>query len=264
LPEADAARDLAMLIEAAHAAGDIARKHWRADPETWDKADGAGPVTEADLEVDRMLHAELLAARPDYGWLSEETTDTPDRLAARRVFVIDPIDGTRAFIAGQRTFAHALSVVENGRPIAGVVYLPLRDKLYAAAAGSGATLNGVPVAVSAREDPVGATMLAARTNFAPEHWGGQAPALERHFRTSLAYRIALVAEGRFDAMLTLRNAWEWDIAAGCLIAAEAGATVTDRRGAPLVFNSPRAQTAGTLVAGAPLHARLHAALTPAD
>lgn len=262
MPEADAGRDLALLIEAAKAAGEIAARYWRADPETWDKGDGAGPVTEADLAIDRMLHDELRAARPEYGWLSEETADTPERLETDRVFIVDPIDGTRAFIEGQRTFAHALTVVEQGRPVAGVVYLPQRDKLYAAARGLGATLNGRPLMVSPRAEMPGASMLAARPNFAPQHWGGVAPPLERHFRTSLAYRISLVAEGRFDAMLTLRDAWEWDIAAGCLIAAEAGAVSTDRHGLPLVFNSPGAKTPGTLVANPRLHAELAKALTP--
>ncbi|MDJ0858581.1 MAG: 3'(2'),5'-bisphosphate nucleotidase CysQ [Dinoroseobacter sp.] len=261
MPEADAARDLALLTDAALAAAEIAEKHWRASPEIWDKDDGAGPVTEADLEIDRMLHAELLAARPDYGWLSEETADTPDRLDASRVFIVDPIDGTRAFIDGQRTFAHALTVVEDGQPVAGVVYLPLREKLYAAALGQGATLNGQPLAVSPRTDMSGASMLAARPNFAPEHWGGTAPQLERHFRTSLAYRISLVAEGRFDSMLTIRDAWEWDIAAGCLIAAEAGAQVSDRLGRALAFNNPGAKTAGTLVANPTLHKQLTRALS---
>ncbi|MEM9395128.1 MAG: 3'(2'),5'-bisphosphate nucleotidase CysQ [Pseudomonadota bacterium] len=262
MPEADAGADLALLIEAAKAAGTIAARHWRASPQTWDKGGDAGPVTEADLAIDRMLHAELLSARPDYGWLSEETADTPDRLHAERVFIVDPIDGTRAFIEGQRTFAHALTVVERGEPVAGVVYLPERDKLYAAARGLGATLNGRALQASPRSGMSGASMLASRPNFAPEHWGGVMPPLERHFRTSLAYRISLVAEGRFDAMLTLRDAWEWDIAAGCLIAEEAGALATDRHAVPLVFNSPGAKTPGTLVANPRLHGELAKALTP--
>jgi myo-inositol-1(or 4)-monophosphatase len=255
------APDLALLVDAARAAGEIAERHWGQDPRTWDKPGGAGPVTEADLEVDRMLHAELLAARPDYGWLSEETADTPDRLARDRVFVVDPIDGTRSFMAGQRTFAHALAVVENGVPVAGVVYLPLRDKLYTAALGAGAFLNGTRVRVSRRTEVAGATVLAARPNFEPHHWGGATPDLERHFRSSLAYRLALAGEGRFDAMMTLRNSWEWDIAAGCLIVTEAGGRVTDRHGAALRFNNPSAQTLGVLAANPELHAGLSARLT---
>jgi myo-inositol-1(or 4)-monophosphatase len=255
-------RDLALLIDAAQEAGRIAERFWSQSPETWDKPDGAGPVTEADLAVDRMLHAELLAARPEYGWLSEETADTPDRLTRDRVFVVDPIDGTRSFMAGHRTFAHALSVVEHGQVVAGVVYLPLRDKLYSAARGAGATLNGAPLTVSDRTAPEGATVLAARPNFDPVHWGGTAPGLDRHFRSSLAYRLALTAEGRFDAMLTLRDSWEWDIAAGCLIVTEAGGQTTDRDGAPLTFNSPQAHTPGVLAANPRLHAALRAGLTP--
>lgn len=254
--------DLALLIDAAREAGRIAERYWGQSPETWEKPDGAGPVTEADLAVDRMLHAELLGARPDYGWLSEETADTPERLSRTRVFVVDPIDGTRSFMAGHRTFAHALSVVENGRVVAGVVYLPLRDKLYAAALGEGATLNDAPLTVSGRETTNGASVLASRPNFDPVHWGGTAPAMSRHFRSSLAYRLALTGEGRFDAMLTLRASWEWDIAAGCLIVTEAGGTATDRNGAPLTFNSPQAQTPGVLAANPRLHGALRNDLTP--
>lgn len=254
--------DLALLIDAAREAGRIAERYWGQSPDTWEKPDGAGPVTEADLAVDRMLHAELLDARPDYGWLSEETADTPDRLSRNRVFVVDPIDGTRSFMAGHRTFAHALSVVENGRVIAGVVYLPLRDKLYAAALGEGATMNEAPLRVSGRETATGASVLAAKPNFDPVHWGGTAPEMTRHFRSSLAYRLALTGEGRFDAMLTLRASWEWDIAAGCLIVTEAGGTATDRNGAPLTFNSPQAQTPGVLAANPRLHGALRDGLTP--
>lgn len=252
--------DLALLIDAAHAAGAIAERHWQKDPETWEKPGGAGPVTEADIEVDRMLRHELLAARPDYGWLSEETADTPERLSRDRVFVVDPIDGTRSFMAGHRTFAHALAVVEKGQVVAGVVYLPLRDKLYAATRGEGATLNGAPLTVSDQGAVEGASMLAAKPNFDPQHWRGVAPPLSRHFRSSLAYRLALTGEGRFDAMLTLRDSWEWDIAAGCLIAAEAGAQVTDSLGAPLLFNSERGLTPGVLAANPVLHAGLRARL----
>ena len=102
-----ASEDLQLLIDAARASGDIARKHFKASPEVWDKAGNAGPVTEADLAIDRMLKTDLLAARATYGWLSEETEDSDARLSHDRVFIIDPIDGTRAFIAGETGFSHA-------------------------------------------------------------------------------------------------------------------------------------------------------------
>lgn len=245
--------DLALLIEAAEAAGRIARRHWRAAPRQWEKAGGAGPVTEADLAIDRMLRERLLAARPGYGWLSEETEDDTARLSADRVFVMDPIDGTRAFIAGETGFAHALAVVAGGQAMAGVVYLPAAGKLYAAERGKGATLNGAPIRTGTREVLAGATVLAAGHALAPANWPKGAPAVERHFRTSLACRLCLVAEGRFDATLTFRPAWEWDVAAGALIAEEAGAVATGARGEPLAFNGDPPLVPGLLVAPPLLH-----------
>ncbi|MFT6912913.1 MAG: myo-inositol-1(or 4)-monophosphatase [Paracoccaceae bacterium] len=246
--------DLALLIDAAQAAARIATPFWKSDHQVWQKADDAGPVTEADLAVDAMLRETLMAARPDYGWLSEETQDTPERLGRSRVFVVDPIDGTRAFTAGEHNWAHSLAIVENGTPIAGVVLLPIREKLYTAARDQGAFLNGQPIRASTRQQLEGADVLAARVTFEPQHWADAPPQVTRHIRSSLAYRLSLVAEGRFDAMLTLRDSWEWDIAAGCLLATEAGATVSDRFGATLRFNSPKALTKGTLCAAPGVHA----------
>lgn len=249
------ASDLALLEEAAREAGEIARGFWREDPQVWDKG-GDDPVSEADFAVDRHLHDRLLGARPGYGWVSEETEDDPVRLTAERVFIVDPIDGTRSFVAGERTWAHSLAVAENGRVTAACVYLPVRDKLYLAALGQGATLNSAAISASSQAGVDGATVLSPKVSFRDEFWKDGPPPVERHFRPSLAYRMALIGEGRFDAMLTLRPAWEWDIAAGALIATEAGAKVTDRHGAALAFNSPARQTAGVLAAGAALHAGL--------
>ncbi len=252
--------DLALLLDAALAAGEIARKHFGNGPETWDKGCGQGPVTEADLEIDAMLRTDLLAARPGYGWLSEETPDGPERLARDAVFIVDPIDGTRAFIDGSRDFSHSLAVVRGGLPTAAVVHLPMRDLTYAAAAGRGATLNGAPIAPTGRDALEGATVLGAKSNFADVHWTGGCPPVTRHFRSSLAYRLALVAEGRFDAMITLRPAWEWDIAAGALLVSEARGHVADRAGRPLRFNAPHPMLdgviAGSLAVAQGLLARL--------
>ncbi len=238
--------DLDLLVNAARAGGEIAMRFWRKDPQVWDKGDGAGPVTEADFAVDTMLRESLRAARPDYGWLSEETEDSADRLSHARVFVIDPIDGTRAFVAGETPFALSLAVVTDGVPTAAAVFLPAKDKLYAAALGEGATMNGVPLAVAG---PGAETrLLATKPNFDPKHWPGGLPEASRHFRPSLAYRLALVAEGAFDGMLTLRDAWEWDIAAGALLVTEAGGATSDAFGGPLRFNNSHPQTAGVIAA----------------
>ncbi|GGD19947.1 inositol monophosphatase family protein [Sinisalibacter lacisalsi] len=241
--------DLALLIEAAQAAGEIARRYFRQGPRIWDKP-GAGPVTEADIAVNDMLAERLRGARPGYGWLSEETPDTPERLDAARAFVIDPLDGTRAFIEGDHNWAHSLAVVDNGEAVAAVVYLPMADKLYAAAKGHGATLNGARITVATGDTLDGATVLVTRSNLEPWFWrGAEVPRVNRQFRSSLAYRMSLVAEGRFDAMLTLRPTWEWDVAAGALIVTEAGGRVTDRQGAQPRFNAPMPQVDGVIAAG---------------
>ncbi len=249
--------DLMLLIAAAHASGDIARKFWQKSPQTWDKDAGAGPVTEADLAIDRMLHSDLRSARPDYGWLSEETEDDDARLSHDHVFIIDPIDGTRAFIEGSKTFAHSLAIAHKGQVTAAVVFLPMLDKLYVATNTMPASLNGHPIGPNAPKPDQSPTVLATRCNFKPERWKTGTPPFDRHFRSSLAYRLCLVAEGRFDAMLTLRATWEWDVAAGALIAKRAGATVTDTQGARPAFNNPHPQLDGMIAAGPALHKTIH-------
>ena len=254
------ARDLPLLIDAARAAGVLACGYAGPTARRWDKADDAGPVTEADLAVNDLLEAQLRGARGDYGWLSEESADDPGRLNADRTFIVDPIDGTRSFIEGSRAWAHALAVVERGAVTAAVVYLPMMDKLYAAALGQGATLNGVPIRASAQTGADGATLLAARPMMDAQHWRGPVPAFQRAHRPSLAYRLSLVAEGRFDAMLTLRRTWEWDVAAGDLILREAGAATSDRRGGILRFNNAVPQVDGMVAANPVLHGILTEAL----
>ena len=223
-----------------------------------EKPGGHGPVSEADLAVDRQLRAALTGARPDYGWLSEESEDSPARLAASRVFIVDPIDGTRAFLAGERAWALSLAVVEAGRVVAGVVHMPALARTYAAALGAGATCNGAPISPSDRPDPKAARVLAAGSALDPAFWPGGVPPVERHFRPSLAYRLCLVAEGRFDAAFSFRDTWEWDVAAGDLVAREAGAVVTTRDGVAPAYNRPTPLLPGILVAGPALHATLAA------
>jgi myo-inositol-1(or 4)-monophosphatase len=255
LPEAEAA-DLALLIEAARAGGAVALELWRKPLRQWEKPGDEGPVTEADLAVNAALAAHLRAARPGYGWLSEEDADDGSRHAAEATFVVDPIDGTRAFAAGQDAFAIALAVLRGGAVAAGVVYLPARDTLYAATASGPATRNGEPIAASATTNPEGARILTSASALSPAHWAGPVPAVKRAFRPSLAWRLCLVAEGRHDAALALRDIWEWDVAAGALIAARAGATVSDRHGRPPRWNAPVPKVPGLLAAPPALHGAL--------
>lgn len=257
------ARDLALLTDAAREAGRIALRFWRNSPQVWDKGGEHGPVTEADLAVNDMLKARLLAARPGYGWLSEETPDSADRLAVDTVFIVDPIDGTRAFVAGEETWAHSLAVAHAGKVTAGVVFLPALDRIYTASEASAPLRDGQPIAASTRDVLEGANILTTKPNLAAEKWPGGVPDITRSFRASLAYRLCLAAEGRFDGMLTLRDAWEWDIAAGSLIAGRAGAVVTDRKGQGLRFNTPTALAEGVLALPPKLHAEAVARLTAA-
>ncbi|WP_128254931.1 3'(2'),5'-bisphosphate nucleotidase CysQ [Falsirhodobacter deserti] len=253
--------DLDLLIEAAREGGSIALRYWKRDPRVWEKPGDLGPVTEADLAVNDALEQKLRQARPDYGWLSEESADDAARLTAERVFIVDPIDGTRAFMAGEDTFAISLAVAERGAVVAAAVYLPALDRLYAAD-GVAALRDGKRIRASTRKGIEGASLLTTRPNLMPEHWPGGVPQLRRSFRSSIAFRMCLVAEGRHDGMLSLRDSFEWDIAAGDLIARRAGASVSDRRGAGLVFNQPRPLAAGVLAAAPGLHDALLRRLSP--
>lgn len=257
------AHDLSLLVEAAREAGKIATGFVGRTARRWDKPGDAGPVTEADLAVNAMLHAKLRAARPDYGWLSEESEDDPDRLARKDVFIIDPIDGTRSFVEGSKTWAHALAVAREGVVTAAVVYLPMLDKLYAAARDHGTTLNDAPVAVSPTIYLTDASILTTKPAMRPENWQGRVPQFTRAYRPSLAYRLGLVAEGRYDGMLTLRKSWEWDIAAGALLVTEAGGACTDRTGADLRFNNRNPQLNGVIAASPALQLQIVADLSPA-
>lgn len=249
------AHDLALLTEAARSAGEIALKFWQNTPQVWDKAD-ASPVTEADLAVNDMLHARLRGARPGYGWLSEETPDDSARLNYEYVFIIDPIDGTRAFIAGEKHFSHSLAISRNGKITAAVVFVPALDQLYAACADGPATLNGTPIFASHKALDDRPNILMSKATLGPDHWIGSPPDVQRSFRASVAYRLALVADGSFDAMLSFRPSWEWDIAAGSLIAERAGAKLCDAQGKTLQFNTEAAKSNGIFAGSSALFADL--------
>ncbi|WP_415919219.1 3'(2'),5'-bisphosphate nucleotidase CysQ [Tateyamaria sp. SN6-1] len=256
------ARDLPLLIHAARIAGRVATSFAGPTAARWDKDAGAGPVTEADLAVDHYLRTSLLAARPGYGWLSEETEDSAARLDRETVFIVDPIDGTRSFVEGARTWAISIAVAHQGAVTAAAIFLPLRGLLYAAGRDLGATLNGAPISVAGPRDPM--HVLAARPVVDAKYWPGGVPDFERHYRPSLAYRLALIGSGKFDAMVTLRATWEWDIAAGALIVSEAGGRITDRTGAALRFNNAAPHLDGVLAAEPTAHARLLRGLTDGD
>ena len=255
------ATDFALLEDAARAAGEAALRYWRRNPDVRDKGDGQGPVSEADLAANAVLEERLRGARPGYAWLSEESPDHPASRASGPVWIVDPIDGTRAFLKGEDDWAVSVALAVDGVAVAGVVHLPAKGITYAASKSAGAARNGAAIrATDAPADPP--TVLTTKANLKPEKWPNGLPAIRRKFRPSLAQRLCLVAEGRYDAMLTLRDSWYWDIAAGALIAAEAGAMATDRNGAALGFAAQVPQTAGCVVGPAVLHGTLIPVASP--
>ncbi|MBY0565321.1 MAG: hypothetical protein K2P58_14215 [Hyphomonadaceae bacterium] len=251
-----AASDLALLADVVREAGALARALSALPLEIQSKGP-LGPVTNVDHAVDALLAEKLLAARPDYGWLSEET---PDEFARRetksRVFVIDPIDGTAAMIAKIPQWVVSVGIVENGRAFAGAVYNPMTDEFFLGAAGEGATLNRRPMRASTRANLEGARMIGLKSRFADGKWPTPWPKLEIIERQSIAYRLALVAGGFGDATVLFGFKNEWDIAAGAALVEAAGGRVSDPWGEPLAFNQAVPRAPGVVAAGADVHALL--------
>lgn len=233
----DAEADLQLIAEAARAAGELAVR-LRAQGLKVDYKEGDSPVSNADLAADQLLTEILRAARPDYGWLSEETADNPDRLAHRRLFVVDPIDGTRAFMKDRPWWAVSIAVVEGARPTTGVVFAPDVAETYTAVAGRGAWLNGEAIAASDTAEIEGAGMVGDIRMFQHPAWPTPWPPMRVESRNSTAYRMCLVASGAFDAALALVRKHDWDLAAADLIASEAGAFVGDHQGKGFTYNRP--------------------------
>jgi len=254
-----ASSDLALVEHAVREAGAIARGYFGGRYKTWDKGKGQ-PVTDADVAVDRFLHETLRAARPDYGWLSEETEDDPARLAAEYTFVVDPIDGTIAFLKGRPHFAISVAIVRQNRPVTACVYNPVTEEFFAAAKGQGAKLGGTAIHVSDRRNLEGCRLLAAKDMLIHPAWSKPPltpwPAMHIESRNSIAYRMALVAAGAFDAAIALSAKRDWDMAAADLIVHEAGGVVTDHTGAMLFCNRAETLQPSFICAGPYLHARL--------
>ena len=228
-------------------AGAFAISRWSTGFTTEYKSDGS-PVCAVDLEVDRFLHARLTALMPDAGWLSEETADDARRLDHARVWVVDPIDGTRDYVRGREGWAISIALVEEGRPVIGVLDAPARHESWRAEAGEGAWRNGAPIRAAARDALIGARVPA--------------DALAKRDRdtfvavakpNSIALRMAMVAAGEADLVATLRWGAEWDIAAAALIASEAGATVSDALGERFVFNKRDPKAFGVLASASGIH-----------
>ena len=245
IDETELHAELELLRSAAAEAGRIAMSYFRQSPEVWFKG-GNSPVSEADYAADHYLRETLMAARPDYGWLSEETADNLDRLGARRTFVVDPIDGTRGFVEGRTAWCVSVAVVENGRSLAGVLECPARNETYWAVAGGGAFLNGAPLKVHEAGERLRIAGPEPMIDKIPEEWQER---LDREaYIPSLAYRVAMIASGVLDATFVKPNAHDWDIAAAELILTEAGGKLLDKEGRQPAF-AGRDIVHGALMAG---------------
>lgn len=246
-------QDLALLKDVAREAGQLALDMMREGSRAWDKSPG-NPVTEADLAVNDLIAARLRGARPEYGWLSEETKDNPADRSQHHVWVVDPIDGTKAFVKGDTGFCVAIARLDAGHAAAGVVYNPNFDELLHARAGGGAFLNDRPIRVTQYAGldcrMVGQPDVFARADAATRWPGVQ---LIGPMPNAVAWRLALVAAGRWDAAVALNPKNDWDLAAAVLLVREAGGVATDRNGDPLVFNRPSVVHPGVVAAGAALH-----------
>jgi myo-inositol-1(or 4)-monophosphatase len=255
VPAPDLLADLELMRGAVADAAAVARRIYEEGFETWRK-EGQQPVTEVDMAVNAHLEKHLRQARPNYGWLSEETKDDRSRFACRRVWVIDPIDGTRALMKGKPHFVISVALLDDSAPVLGILHNPVTQEHYEAVTGSGATLNGQPIHVTDCQTLDSARLQMYSDFVASKRWKVPFPRVETGMVNSIAYRLALVAAGQYDGVLTIRHKNDWDLAAAALVVTEAGGRVTDRTGQPFTFNGPDTSHNG-VIAGCPaLHAQI--------
>jgi myo-inositol-1(or 4)-monophosphatase len=246
------ARDSALLIDTVREAGALALSLFRTDVRNWTK-EGSSPVSDADLATNDLIRSRLQAATPDYGWLSEESVDDETRLGRSLVWIIDPIDGTRGYLAGREDWCVSAALVENGSPLIGAVFAPATKEFMFAARGQGASLNGKALAAS------------TGINLEPARIAGPKPLVNRlglpagelYPRIgSLALRLCRVADRSLDAAFAAGHSHDWDLAAADLIVHEAGGRMTSLSGDAIVYNRPDATHGMLVAAGRDRHARI--------
>lgn len=256
MPDADfhVSVHAALLSETVREAGTLALKMFRTDLKTWTKG-VSSPVSEADIAVNDLIEGRLRTATPDYGWLSEESTQDPFRLDKTHIWVVDPIDGTRAYLAGHEDWSVSIALVSGGSPVLGAVFAPVTGELYFAARGAGTTLNGSAVQAS-----TGDTVDRARIA-GPKALIGQLQQIGENMTVhprigSLALRLCRVADGQLDIACAGGHSQDWDLAAANLIVQEAGGEMTEINGDRLVFNRSDITHGLLLAAGRERHRRL--------
>jgi myo-inositol-1(or 4)-monophosphatase len=249
------ARAAVQLDAAVRDAGSLALSMFGKPIKQWTKGPSSSPVCEADVAVDALLHARLAGGDNGFAWLSEESADDAARLAARYVWVVDPIDGTRAYIAGQADWAISAALIENGRPIAACLYAPALDEFFAARAGTGSTLNGGAIAATRGADLHGIRVAGPQKLL--ERLSSIMPPFTKLPRGhSLALRLVRVAQGACDAAFAGGNSHDWDLAAADLLVHEAGGALTPLMGGTIAYNRPVPRHGMLIAAGRDRHAAL--------
>lgn len=247
----DAASLQAAIEATVREAGTLAVQALETTPKSWSKH-GGSPVSEADIAVDNFLRERLRELAPDCGWLSEETEDDRTRLNSSRVWVVDPIDGTRAFLAGRHDWSISVAMVEDGRPVIAAIFAPMQEALYAATADTPTTLNGVAVTANPSANFTG--IKAAGPIFMLEQLAKHAPDLVMEPKVfSLALRVARVAAGTLDLAFASRNSHDWDLAAADLLVHQAGGALTTFVGETPIYNRSDPSHRALVAAGRPRH-----------
>jgi myo-inositol-1(or 4)-monophosphatase len=248
------AHDAALLTEAVREAGALAQSLFRTELKNWTKG-ASSPVSEADIAVNDLLEARLRAATPDYGWLSEESVDDDARLGKRLVWIVDPIDGTRAYLAHREDWCVSVALVEDASPILAAVYAPVSGEFFFAARGQGATLNDLPLRATAGSEldfarMAGPKPLVQRLSASPDD-------ITLHPRIgSLALRLCRVADGSLDAAFAGGQSRDWDLAAANLIVQQAGGRMTALSGDAIEYNRREVVHGILVAAGQDRHARI--------
>ena len=246
MPASELLRDRDRLAIAVQEAGAVAKKFFGGPLKQWTKGQGDSPVTEADIAANELLHGHLVEAGD--GWLSEESENDPTRLAARRVWVVDPIDGTRAFIAGREDWSVSVALVVDGRPVVAALFAPVTDELFLSTAGGGATRNGVPIQASSGSSLEGARVGGPKRMMERIALNGSGIALMPRIH-SLALRLARVAHAELDAAVAGGNGHDWDLAAADLLVHEAGGVLAPVGGGSVIYNRPVPRHGILLAAG---------------
>jgi len=247
-------RDADLLTDAVREAGALALSLFRTELKSWTKG-ASSPVSEADIRVNDLIEKKLRSATPDYGWLSEESADDEMRLGKRRVWIVDPIDGTRGYLAGREDWCVSVALVEDTRPLLAAVFAPASDEFFFAMRGQGAARNDVPVHATPGTELdfsriAGPKPLVQRLSRSPDE-------VILHPRIgSLALRLCRVAQGSLDAAFAGGQSRDWDLAAANLIVQEANGNMTALSGDTILYNRPDVAHGVLVAAGRDRHARI--------